>query len=261
MCIRDSHYAYQIHQAIVCGSPVSRDNPIYRNFVSLGIIHLLIASGAHLQFIKKGLSPVLFFKQTYNKLLLNIVTGAYVLVTGLNPPLVRAYLNQIIKQTTTKLYWRPTVCVLVSAALSLLLKPSLWGSYSLMLSWSVCSLLTVNCSALKRCTLIYFGTLPFIMQFQWVHPISIFANLFLAPLFALIYFPISFLSLFSSAAEQFSWSLWETTSNFLTTFTMQLETQYTILSFSKFSLWIYCFSIQAAVMVCNQKKLRRLYFK
>ncbi len=254
-----------INQSLVCGSKLSNTNSIKYYFSQLGVIHLLIASGAHLYFLKIianiGLKFIPIKKQA-KYILINTLLFLYVAISAFNPPLLRAFIGLSILQKSqfSKLHWKSLTALLTSIACSLLLDTKLWNSYSLILSWVVCSALSLNLRPLKKCTLIYFISLPILLQFQWVHPISIITNLLFAPVFSVIHFPLSFLSLTSETASLLSNNIW------ILTLEVFKRIQQNI-SFSAFKikapiywLWLYALTLHVLVSLYSRNQKRKFYF-
>lgn len=254
-----------INRSLVCGSKLSPSNSIKYYFSQLGVIHLLIASGAHLYFLKTCIKFCLKFTPIKNKtknLILNLSLLLYVAVSGFNAPLLRAFIGLTALQSSqsNKLYWRGLTALLISISVSLLLNTQLWSSYSLILSWTVCCALSLNLKPLKKCIVIYVASLPVLLQFQWVHPISIFTNLIFAPVFSVIHFPLSFLSLFSTDLSSLSEFVWAYTLEIFKRIHQNIDSPTIKLNTPIYWLWGYCLALHISASLYSRHKNRKFYF-
>ena len=255
----------QLNQSLVCGTKLSGSNMAKNYFTQLGVVHLLIASGAHLHFLKSCLLLLLKKIPAPEKIkrkFINSILLLYVAVSGFNPPLLRAFISLSSKQCSKihKLHWGPSIALLISIVASLLVQPKLWSSYSLILSWVVCSVLLLHQKPLKKCITIYIFSLPVLVQFQWVHPISIFTNLFFAPIFSVLHFPLSFLSLFFNEAALMSEHVWAITLDVFKRIQQNISTSKHKLEIPNYYLSAYCFLLQIYVMWKSVEQKRKYYF-
>ena len=182
-----------IYSALLCGEKLP-EGEIKNTFITLGIIHLMVISGAHLIFLEKiwSLLPRFRLKNT----LLAIFLFIYSMSAGLNPPVLRAlfalFLSRINKDL--KLFWSPYLRVHISGLLCLCCQSSWFQSLSLQMSW-VASMGMANrqFSRLKSCALTFLLILPIISQWGNLNPLSIVINWLIAPLAGGILLPLSLL--------------------------------------------------------------------
>ena len=229
-----------IYSALICGERLP-EGALKKTFISLGIIHLMVISGAHLIFIEKAwkILPHFRFKNTVLVFFLFI----YAFSSGLNPPVLRALfsfiLNRINKQL--KLFWSPYMRVQLSGLLCLLCQNSLVHSLSLQLSWTAS--LGMSNSFLPRwqsCLLTYVLILPLISGWGNTHPFSIIINWLIAPLASCILLPVSLLILpfpFLKPVADFMWMQFLQLLYFLRPLTEQQGIE--VLPLKSFTIWIY----------------------
>jgi len=178
----------ELYRAIVCGSRV--DNPTYQQlFRDSGLIHILVVSGSHLLMLKNWVRT---------RWLQLPILALYCWTTGLQPPVVRAFVQVILKVLVDRfaLQWSPTNLIFMSGLVTWSLNPLWIKSMSFQLSW-ICALglsLTVGQSLLIRSLALYLGTSLLLAQFHWPHPISILMNALVAPVIGGLLFPLSLLA-------------------------------------------------------------------
>lgn len=118
-----------LSEALFCGVklPFGRDRVLFQK---VGLYHILVVSGLHLNWVKRGyefMTP----KWAHSAIGLSITLAAYALFTGWQPPVVRALFEKLIP----KQYFSEPVRILTSFFLCISLHPH-W-SLSLSLSLSV----------------------------------------------------------------------------------------------------------------------------
>lgn len=203
----------ELYQSISCGTRLPLD--LHPLFANSGLIHLIIISGLHISLLYKSLNylqrkiPILPKSLTFIFLLL------YTFMLNVSAPALRAYCFQVIKVINKKykLHWPPSYSILLSILLSLLFKPVLWASLSLLLSWVAIVIIYFIQQALthplmpkayKRpliktilnSTFLYLFLFPILSQFNNIHPLSIVVQLLLAPLLLFSLIPLSIIHYF-----------------------------------------------------------------
>ena len=229
-----------IYSALVCGERLP-EGILKKTFMSLGVIHLMVISGAHLIFIEKAWNflPRFRFKNTSLVFFLLL----YAFSAGLNPPILRALFSFVMIQINKKwkLFWSPYTRVHISGLLCLLCQHTWVHSLSLQLSW-VASLGMVNprLSRWKSCILTYLLLLPLISSWSNFHPFSIVVNWLIAPLASCVLLPLSLLTLPFPFLRLFTDVLWEWFLQLL--YFLKPLTEHRgieLAPFSSFALWIY----------------------
>ena len=184
-----------IYSALVCGERLP-EGILKKTFMSLGIIHLMVISGAHLIFIEKAWSLLPHFRFKNASLVFFLLV--YALSAGLSPPILRALFSFLLARINKKwkLFWSPYTRVHISGLLCLLCQHTWIHSLSLQLSW-VASLGMSNprLSRCKSCILTYLLILPLVSSWSNAHPFSIIINWLIAPLASSILLPLSLLTL------------------------------------------------------------------
>lgn len=186
-------------KALVCAESFSSlsDSKIY---ISSGLIHLFVVSGAHLLIIEKILTRFL-----PRSLLLKLaLMSLYALACGLNPPVTRAlfaaYLSAFLSEKN--IHWPGDYRVLVCGFLCLTFNPLWITSMSLQMSWlaalltSGLSHLFTQSSAFFRQILFYIFFFPILVFAQIPGPLTILMNLLLAPALEYVLFPLGLLTWF-----------------------------------------------------------------
>lgn len=192
--------------ALVCGTPLS-PSPSFTQLKVLGILHLIVISGAHLVFFERFfLSPWLkSISFSPRSILMIFFLMSFCFFAGLQPPLVRAFIQR------WKTHPLSTFRILHSALLSALFFRDF--SLSLALSWA-CALLMTWPSERKRSSLfsslfVLIGLYPLILPLGAPH----FFTAFFQPAFSLIFgcflFPLTLagLALPLDGLCDFIWSL------------------------------------------------------
>ena len=230
-----------IYSALLCGEKLP-DGEIKKTFIVLGIIHLMVISGAHLIFLEKtwNLLPAFRFK----KILLVIFLLTYSMSAGLNPPVLRALFSLLLVRINQKLklFWSPYLRVQISGLLCLLCQ-SLWlHSVSLQLSW-IASMGMSNhrFSTLQSCSLTFILILPIISHWGGVHPLSIIINWLITPLASCLLLPLSLLIIPFPFLRPFTDWLWTGFIHIMNLLRPLMENKGIELpwAFSSFQIWIY----------------------
>ena len=164
-------------------------------YITSGLIHLFVVSGAHLILLEKILQT--FLKPQW----LILVLLVYALACGLSPPVTRSLiaftLGALLIRKNIK--WPPHLKILVTGLLTLLFNFQWIVSFSLQMSWIAAFLVSAAAfffsdrSILFRQSLFFAALLPTIVFFQIPGPSSILLNIFFAPVLELLLFPLGLL--------------------------------------------------------------------
>lgn len=127
-------------QSFLCGTKITDKNS-EELFRSTGLLHLMVVSGSHLQIL--ALFFLLPWPQRWkNKpsLLIGLLAllFGYCLLTGFQPPLVRAFIARLVIHfnETFKLFWDQGKVQLSAGLLTLMIIPEWILSFSFYLSWA-----------------------------------------------------------------------------------------------------------------------------
>ncbi|NCN41368.1 hypothetical protein GW916_08975 [bacterium] len=176
--------------ALICGTSLGSAH-LSQELKSLGLIHLIVVSGAHLVFLENALNLLLKpLPKRITRWSLPPILFLYSLFAGLQPPLVRALFSRL---PISPLFLR----FLVSGVLSVLFFKEL--SLSLTLSWAASLLMswpsTEKPHPASSAAFIFCGLFPLLLPMGapslWVALLQPFYSLF----FGALVFPISFLNL------------------------------------------------------------------
>lgn len=188
-----------LHKKIIC----SYDHDPFRSsheililnlFKSLGLVHLLVASGTHLLILQKGFQ-LIFGSFTKSKLPIHLALILFVFCSNFCGPVTRCYFQFLVSQISKchSLGWASINLILLSSVIYLLFFPSqvITLSFWLSLSASLClSLFSKNLISLSFG--FYFCLLPYIYDFNWPSFSWIFVNLFITPYLSLVFIWNSF---------------------------------------------------------------------
>ena len=252
-----------LYSAIVCGERLP-EGELKKAFIALGIIHLMVISGAHLIFLEKawGLLPSFRFKNS----LLVLFLLTYSLSAGLKPPVLRALFSLLLARLNKefKLFWSPYFRVCLSGLLCLLFQGAWFHSLSLQLSW-IASMGMSNpyFSRIKSCALTFLLILPVVSSWSQVHPFSIIINWLIAPLAGSVLLPLSLLIIPFPFIRPFVNVLWEGFIGVLHFFRPFVENRGIELdwTFGSFGMWVYISLIFITLELYFVFSLRRKAYK
>jgi len=190
-------------QSFICGQNIS-DREARELFQKTGLLHLMVVSGSHLQILSLLILlpwPKKWRERRGLQLILWTLLFFYCLLTGFQPPLVRAFFSRLISAASQKLHWHWDLgkVQIFSGLFILILIPEWILSFSFYLSWlaSVGFLATplyqkskkfqfvknaLNClfiQAFMSVSFLQFSLLSFLM------------NCLFAPLIGIFLFPLS----------------------------------------------------------------------
>ena len=230
-----------LYSALLCGERLP-EGVVKKTFVALGIIHLMVVSGAHLIFLERAWSLLPRFR--FKDSLLAVFLLLYSLSAGLHPPVVRALFSLLLTRLDKKLklFWSPYVRVQMSGLLCLMCFRSWFYSLSLQLSWiASMGMSNYRLSRLKSCVLTFFLILPIVSHWGGVHPLSILLNWLVAPLAGSLLLPLSLLTLVFPFLRYVTDPLWGGFLFLMNQLRPVMENQGVELPFalSSFQIWIY----------------------
>ena len=248
-----------IYSALLCGERLTEGN-LKQTFVALGIIHLMVISGAHLIFLEKAWSllPSFRFKDFFITLFLLI----YSMSAGLNPPVVRALFSLLTARLSRKLklFWGPYWRIQISGLLCLIFQSGWFHSLSLQLSWTASlGMSNHRISRLNSCVLTFILILPIVSQWGGLHPLSIILNWLITPLASCILLPLSMLIIpfpFIRPVTDFLWQCFLRAVGTLRPF-MENKGIELAWSFNSFEIWIYICAVSVLLQLYLVYSLRR----
>ncbi|MBE8163348.1 MAG: hypothetical protein HAW63_05110 [Bdellovibrionaceae bacterium] len=254
-----------LYQSLSCGKKLP--SHWYSLFANSGLIHLIIISGLHISLIYRSLthlqSKILLLPKSITISLNLFLLLLYTFMLNISAPALRAYFFQVIKLINNygKLHWPSSYLVLLSVLLSLLFKPSLWASISLLLSWSAILIIYFLHQVLShplipsvykkpfikipiQSALLYLFLFPILSQFNSIHPFSIFIQILFTPLLLLFLIPLSILQYFFFSNLFFADYLWKIFFSLLTPLQNLLVNGPTADKLPLLYFWIYTISLQ-----------------
>ena len=169
------------HQALVCGVSLPQDS-FQSQLLQIGLIHMLVVSGAHLGFLQNIFQLVRLPKPITWSLL-----SLYTLFTGAAAPVVRAWAERSNQMPTSilQIIWAGVFCL------------GIFGfTFSLLLSWlaTLGVLWPGKRSVWKQTLIIYSVMTPALLSLGTQHPISVLWNLLVASILGWGLLPISLVS-------------------------------------------------------------------
>jgi len=186
----------EIWKSMICGNPLS--SPSWNQLLTqVGLIHIIVVSGAHLILIKKFLN---LFR--LNRPIVCICEIIYCFFTGLQAPVVRAFLSQI-----DYLNLKSSLKIIFVIQLALCVFPSWIKSASFQMS--ICASLALNMIALnkEKISILFYPVIvqiyliPFLKNFSLV---AIFSNTFIAPIYEILFLVLGFLNFLIPVAKIFN---------------------------------------------------------
>ncbi|OFZ31202.1 MAG: hypothetical protein A2622_00980 [Bdellovibrionales bacterium RIFCSPHIGHO2_01_FULL_40_29] len=205
--------------ALVCGENFTsaQDSSLY---LSTGLIHLFVVSGAHLIFLERILSAsVRRIASAPTTWMICSLLGIYCLACDLNAPIVRAFLSLTLAAILQALHlrWPESFKLFIIGMMTLIFNPTWIDSISLQLSWiaalATSMPLTFQSSRTKFSILamqfIFFVALfPMLLFFQIPNPLTILTNFVFAPVLEVILFPLGLVVwFFPSTYPSFDFSM------------------------------------------------------
>lgn len=233
----------EYHQALVCGTPLPND-AFQSQLLQIGLIHMLVVSGAHLGFIRS------FFN--FLKIPAFFIWGflsVYVFLTGAQAPVVRAWAQRFLKMPSRLLavLWAGVFCLFVFGF-----------SYSLLLSWiatlGICW--PGKRAEWKQALLIYFMMIPPLLSLGTQHPLSILWNLIASAILGWGLLPISMFAPLHSGLgvlSEWAWKIFLILTEWMARLTPTWDYQFKV---HKAWPWVYLLALQLIALKKEQAYLR-----
>lgn len=202
----------EILNALVCGHSLNNYS-LNTLFIAVGLIHVFVVSGSHLnkiyglthfaiQFSQKIIIPQLsFFLMSLQILLLFI----YCLVCNLNPPVTRSMTVLILLMTLKKIKLNLSLSfvTLISGLICLLIEPNWSNSLSFQMSWLIQLVIMQNndqhskSKSIYESLTIYLCLIPTFNLLGFPSVISALIAFILSGVVEFVLFPLSFLTYFN----------------------------------------------------------------
>lgn len=208
-CLNRSSYSnhFEFTSALICGRNIENDS-LRALLISVGLYHLVVVSCSHLEFVDSLVAKFFSPKSKFNVSARWIIWSFILIATQFQAPILRAWCARSLSLLNQK--WRFNASAMLILALSVGLCAALdpgreaWGFSLLLSSWSILGL-TLS-QQLRQAKL--FRLKPDLLQdsivvwlvlaiplagFSNHPPETIFFNLFLAPIFGFVLFPMALL--------------------------------------------------------------------
>jgi len=191
----------ELYDAIVCGVDLPQ-GPHRQLFIETGLFHLIVVSGAHLQFLEHRLR---FLPQSILLPLLAI----YCWLTGWGAPAVRAFARRLGLQMVSPKGWTPLQIDALASLLVLSIVPSWIFSRSFIMSW-MCSLALLLPLTFPRWTPLRQSLSCYILLFPLcpTSPLTVLWNALIAPWIGNLLFPACLVAYIIPALTPFIDMLW-----------------------------------------------------
>lgn len=177
--------------ALICGTPLNTDSDLV-NLKELGLIHLIVVSGAHLIFLENFLlTPFLRYFPTHLQPALRAACLiSYSFFAGLQAPLVRALFQMLcFKTSSQRISVSAILCALFFREISLSLTLS-WAC-ALLMSWPTMR----TSSSLSKSVVILAGLYPLLLPLGAPSLAVALVQPFFSGLFGAVIFPLTATSL------------------------------------------------------------------
>ncbi|MEZ0393360.1 MAG: ComEC/Rec2 family competence protein [Pseudobdellovibrionaceae bacterium] len=262
-------------QSFLCGVPLI-DSEAKEIFRKTSLLHLMVVSGGHLQILTFLILfpwPATWRKKKYLQIFLWGFLCSYCLLTGFQPPLVRALLARFVHFLNQRFhfFWDLGKTQWLAGVLTLLLIPEWIFSFSFYLSWlaSLGFLLTpLLWKFQSRKIFLTLLSCFFIQSLMTVSlgdfsALGIFTNAFLAPFIGLLLFPLSLSSVLFPFLIPVSDQLWEyllLLLKYLAAWNFQLNSISNLPQFTQFRwffLWGFLALIHTSLEAFRQMRYQR----
>lgn len=226
-----------VHQALVCGRNLKSSESL-QNWKDLGLIHILVVSGGHLTILAKTLWLVLmlitsslnflsrrkfehrrWLTHTASKLLVFSAITALAIANQFEPPVLRAWLDYILRPTFKKYGWQANERSFVTTWLALPAIADEGDLLSLGLSFFA-SVVVESVSrrhhdqplllAVMMQNFLWWALLPLLLPMGIPHPLATLSNVILAPLLGVVLIPAALFSFLFGLEDIFPW-VWRIT--------------------------------------------------
>ena len=242
------------YQALVCGSKVSNSPEVF-HLQKMGIIHMLVVSGAHLLFLSKILK--LLFKSKLSIALEVLILFIFVCICQFQIPVFRAWIFVVLKviDRRLKLFTPVLALLLTSVVFCLSIFPDQKFSYTLLLSWLACLGISLGRNAFTQALWIFIFIYPIINSFNPIPLWTILINAFLTPMIGLVLFPLSALSFIIPKLSMLVDHLWDGLFFMASTFTKQTQAPSASLAPPSTSLlWVYALCLHFVILSFSIRK-------
>ncbi len=180
--------------ALICGKKIT--NPKIKDlFISNGLIHIFVVSGAHLSFYRKIIQYAL--PRWAASITTIIFLFTYTLTCLFSAPIFRAFVQQLNLDLNKllKLNLSKNILLLTTAIITTLTNPIYLKSISLPMSWVAALCMTQKNSPAK--TLVVFLSLfPILLTFTEPNPLSALSGFFISGLVSIFILPLNLLAFF-----------------------------------------------------------------
>ncbi len=260
-CLQRVYQSYpaqaDIYLALLCGKRLPAGE--LRNvFSQVGLIHLMVVSGAHLIFLEKMWTRLTCWP--FKNLLIMLSLILYTLMAGLHPPVFRALMSFFIYRFSNmfQLFWSSYWRIMLSGILSLMFHPGWISSISLQMSLiGALGFASSRYSKFLSCVLCYLLLLPVLSQWTSLHPLTAGVNWIFYPVISITLFPLSVFSFIFPFCYLITSYLWLKLIQFLKLLQPFLEqTPFYIYPIEGHWIWLYIgliFLVSQGVLICRRK--------
>ncbi|MCB0390414.1 MAG: ComEC/Rec2 family competence protein [Bdellovibrionales bacterium] len=193
-----------LYQALVCGEPLNKSQ-YFASIKALGLLHLFVVSGFHLQFVYKSLEKVFKESTKFKQIFILIILLIYTFVCLLKAPVLRSYLQLLLAYKIKNEALR----ILIAGCVLLIFAPEYWTSLSLQLSWLIALILCqINLKESSKSLLIYFVLIILLSPLEIAHPFTMLTTYLFTPFISFFLLPFSFATAFLPKLSVITDFLW-----------------------------------------------------
>ncbi len=198
-------------KSFILGDTSYLGKKVYNSFQDNGICHILSIGSTHITFLSIFLYAILKklkIKKSFSQSIILIIIFFYLLLTDFNVPILRVYLYMIISNLNKrfKLNFKQVKIFYLTTLITLIFNPNFLYHKGFLYSYII-SFLLIFCKNLltgnyfqklfKISFLSFLGSFPLNIYFNYkVNLLSILYNFLYVPIFSIIIFPLTFLTLF-----------------------------------------------------------------
>ncbi len=249
-CLQSSPSSHwqDFYQAIVCGKKLQASVQ-WQQMKQLGMLHILVVSGAHLAFLSQTLRFLCFHRlpESLEKLFLL----GLVVVCQFQAPALRAWCYLFISgiNRKKKLFLKPSGLLLVAIIFCLSINPLFFAGMSLPLTWLACLGIGFGKNSFTQSFFCFLFLQPILSQWGSPSLLTVGINAFITPLVGMVLFPASLFCFFLPFLTPVVDRLWELLFHLAQVLSPSLVlSEAENFSEGKLWLWLYALALNIALM-------------
>lgn len=244
----------EFYSALTCGLRPAASIELL-NIKRLGLIHILVVSGAHLVLLSKIIDR--FSSERCPFLIESFLLLLFVAACQFQNAATRAWLMHLMVHLNTKLKLNnpPALNLLVSVLFCFCLSSKNFSSLSLVLSWLACLGVMSAKSTFAQSFFCYLYLFPALLKIQVQSAWTIAINGVLTPIIAGILFPLSFFTIFFPDLTKLGDFLWRELFTFSSFMAPQIKSnQVSQVEIPQLFLWLIPLTINLVFIYKQRRK-------